>query len=218
MTGGVPVYIPLRAPEKYENEQQRSAQEWKLDMDELRSKITKKTKAIILNTPHNPTGKVFETSELEEISKVVLEHKNLYVISDEVYEYLTFNRPFCERIANIDGMFNRTLSISSVGKTFSVTGWKIGWILGPKELIRPCYLINQYIKFCISTPLQRATADCINYAIDNDYFSTIRNRLKDRHDLLAKMLKDANLKAVTPEAGLFLNNMFISHFTKAISS
>ncbi|KAF0979994.1 hypothetical protein FDP41_001147 [Naegleria fowleri] len=204
LSGAKPVYIPLRPPEKYIDENVRSAQEWKLDIHELRSKITKKTKAIILNTPHNPTGKVFDVKELEQISQIVLSHKNLFVISDEVYEFLTFNRQFCNRISNIDGMFDRTLSISSVGKTFSVTGWKIGWILGPKSLIRSCYLVNQYIKFCISTPLQRATAECIHYAIDNDYFSVIRNRLLERRDMLSKMLVSSNVKPLMAEGGYFL--------------
>ena len=175
-----------------------------MDLDELRSKITKKTRAIILNTPHNPTGKVFDRKELEELSQVVLQHKNLYVLSDEVYEFLTFNRPYCERISNIDGMFDRTLTISSVGKTFSVTGWKIGWILGSKKLMDACYLVNQYIKFCISTPLQRSTAECINHAIDNDYFNVVRNRLRERRDLLSNMLIANNLKPLTPEGGYFL--------------
>ncbi|KAL9647418.1 hypothetical protein ABK040_006781 [Willaertia magna] len=200
MSGAKPIFIPLRQINNEEN----SSDSWKLDLNELESKITSKTKAIIINTPHNPTGKVFTKKELEELSKVILKHDNLFVISDEVYEFLTFEQHVCNRIVNVEGMFERTLLIGSAGKTFSNTGWKVGWILGPKEIIDACYLVNQYIKFCISTPMQRAVADCIHYAIDNNYFNIIRNRLIDRRNLLMSMLKDTGLSPIQPAGGYFI--------------
>jgi aspartate/methionine/tyrosine aminotransferase len=122
MAGGVPKFVSLRP-----QGEGRSASHWKLDVEELKASINSKTRAIIINTPHNPLGKVFSKKELEDISEVVLAHKDLYVISDEVYEWIVFGDAKHESIASIEGMWDRTITISSAGKTFSCTGWKVGW-------------------------------------------------------------------------------------------
>jgi aspartate/methionine/tyrosine aminotransferase len=101
---------------------------------ELKAAITPKTKALIINTPHNPLGKVFSQKELEEIAEVVLAHENLTIISDEVYEWIVFGDAKHVSIASLDGMWDRTITISSAGKTFSCTGWKIGWTFANGEL------------------------------------------------------------------------------------
>jgi aspartate/methionine/tyrosine aminotransferase len=150
-----PLFVPLREPK---NKHGATAQDWTLDEKELRSVITKKTRAMILNTPHNPTGKIFSRAELEMIARVAIEH-DLIVISDEVYEFLVFNNELKhERIANIPGMWDRTITICSSGKTFSTTGWKMGWLIGPKHLIDPTYQYNMFKIFSVCTPVQKAVS------------------------------------------------------------
>lgn len=202
MAGGVPIFVPLRPPEITGPE--TSAQEWRLDEQELRATITEKTRAIILNTPHNPTGKVFSRSELEMIARVVKEH-DMIVFSDEVYEFLVFGDGNVkhERIANIPGMWDKTITICSSSKTFSVTGWKIGWLIGPKEIINSVALFNQYKVFCVATPLQRSIAQCIETAIAENYFSVISNRLKDRYEQLLQLLEKYGLRGIKVHAGYF---------------
>jgi aspartate/methionine/tyrosine aminotransferase len=200
MAGGKPVFVPLRPPE-FAN-QSTSAQEWTLNEDELRAAITPKTRGIILNTPHNPTGKVFTLSELEMISRVVIEH-DMIVFSDEVYEFLMFGTAPHVRMANLPDMWERTVTICSAGKTFSVTGWKIGWLVGPQSLINSVGLFNQYKVFSVATPLQRSVAKCIEIAMSTDYFDVITKRLRDRYLQLLDLLKDIGLSGIQVHAGYF---------------
>jgi aspartate/methionine/tyrosine aminotransferase len=153
--GATPLYVPLRPPK---NAHDSTAQEWTLDEKELRASITKKTRALILNTPHNPTGKIFSRAELEMVARVAKDH-DLLIISDEVYEFLVFDEKLKhERIANIPGMWDRTVTIMSSGKTFSTTGWKMGWLIGPKHLIDPTYKYNMFKIFSVATPIQKAVS------------------------------------------------------------
>ncbi|KAL0483238.1 kynurenine-oxoglutarate transaminase [Acrasis kona] len=200
MAGGVPVFVPLRPPKN--PGPNISAQEWTLDESELRATITPKTRGIIINTPHNPTGKIFSKEELEMISHVVVEN-NMIVFSDEVYEFLVFGDNKHVRIANLPEMWDRTITICSSGKTFSVTGWKIGWLIGCKQVINTVGLYNQYKVFCVSTPLQRSVATCIRQSMDGQYFSMIQNRFKDRYQQLSQLLEEHKLKAVKVDAGYF---------------
>ncbi|KAL0480201.1 kynurenine-oxoglutarate transaminase, partial [Acrasis kona] len=196
-----PIYVALKEPK---NKDDRTAEQWTLDERDLRAAVTSKTKALILNTPHNPTGKIFSKTELEMIAKVAQEH-DLLVISDEVYENLVFHDHLKHfRIANLPGMWDRTLTISSAGKTFSTTGWKMGWIIGPKHLIDPTYHYNMYKIFSVTTPIQKAVGLCIDHAMNSNYFSLIQNRLKQRKFLLQKMLKGAKLDYIDSNAGYFL--------------
>lgn len=109
------------------------------------------------STPHNPTGKIWTREELQKIAKIAIE-KDLTVISDEVYDVMIFKGSKHERIATLPGMWDRTITLCSAGKTFSVTGWKIGWLIGPKDLIWNAYLVNEYNVFSVATPLQETTA------------------------------------------------------------
>ncbi len=117
MAGAVPVCVPLHPPD------------WTFDLDELRAAFSSKTRALILNTPHNPTGRVFTRQELGMLAQLCIEH-DVAVISDEVYEHLLFDDARHIPIASLPGMFERTLTVSSAGKLFSATGWKIGWMYG----------------------------------------------------------------------------------------
>ncbi|KAJ2801609.1 arylformamidase, partial [Coemansia guatemalensis] len=133
MAGGKPVYVPLRiCTDKDPSKEVISSNAWKLDINELKSAISDKTRILVLNTPHNPVGKVFTRKELQEIGAVAQQH-NLLVISDEVYEHLTYGAAHVS-IATLPGMWERTITVGSAGKLFGVTGWRVGWAIGPAEL------------------------------------------------------------------------------------
>ena len=129
---------------------------WRLDADELRAAVTPRTKLLLLNSPHNPTGRVLDRAELEAIAGVCREH-DLVAVTDEVYEHLVLEGEHIP-LATLPGMAQRTVTISSVGKTYSFTGWKVGWASGPAELVRALRGIKQFLSFAGGTPLQHATA------------------------------------------------------------
>ncbi|RIB25571.1 pyridoxal phosphate-dependent transferase [Gigaspora rosea] len=151
MNGGIPIYVTLHP--QGDTSKTISSADWKFDINELRSKITSKTKMIIFNTPHNPTGKVFSTEEMIEISEVAREF-NLIIISDEVYDRLCYKPYIHEHIANLPEMWERTITLNSCSKTFGVTGWRVGWLIGPKNLISPVLAAHTRIVFCVNAPLQ----------------------------------------------------------------
>ncbi|MCB9453714.1 MAG: aminotransferase class I/II-fold pyridoxal phosphate-dependent enzyme [Anaerolineaceae bacterium] len=134
MAGAVPVYVPLRPPD------------WAFDADELRAAFTPRTRALILNTPHNPTGRVFTREELQTIADLCQEY-DVTVISDEVYEHLVFEDARHIPIATLPGMFERTVSIGSAGKTFGMTGWKVGWVYGHPEIVAGVKRAQQFVSF-----------------------------------------------------------------------
>ena len=131
LMGAKTIGVPLRA------DWAKSSADWTLDLAELEAALTERTKLLVLNTPHNPTGKVFSAAELEGIAHIVRKYPRLVVMSDEVYEFMTFDGMPHARISALPGMFDRTLSIHSAGKTFSATGWRIGYVIGPAPLITP---------------------------------------------------------------------------------
>jgi aspartate/methionine/tyrosine aminotransferase len=135
IAGGIPKFVPLRPT----SSPSTSSSQWKLDINELKAAITPKTKMILVNTPQNIPGKIYSMEELTAIADLAKKH-NLLVISDEVYEAMTYDGEVQNRIATLPGMFERTLTIGSAGKTFSVTGWKIGWVIAPKDLATALYV------------------------------------------------------------------------------
>ncbi|MCL4167923.1 UNVERIFIED_CONTAM: hypothetical protein GTU68_039428, partial [Idotea baltica] len=142
-------------------------QTFNFDETELRAAFTPRTRAILLNTPHNPTGKVFNAAELELIASLCIEH-DVIAISDEVYEHLVFEGTHIP-IATLPGMFERTVTISSVGKSFSLTGWKIGWATGPAALVTAVRTAKQFLSFATGAPFQPATAAALR--LEDQYFS-----------------------------------------------
>lgn len=145
MAGGVVVPVTLKAPS------------FSVDMDELSSAITAQTKLIILNNPHNPSGKVWDRTELSKVAELAITH-DLYLMSDEVYEFLVYDGVKHIPTATLENMRERTITISSAAKTFGVTGWKVGWICASAEVSRACRLVHQYITFAVATPFQEAVA------------------------------------------------------------
>lgn len=131
----------------------QSAGDWKLCPDSLRKHLKPETKMLILNTPQAPLGKMFSMEELEEIAQVVREFPNLIVLSDEVYEYIKFDGVEHARFANIEGMFDRTISLFSAGKTFSCTGWRLGYALTSPALAAPLAAMHCVVNFSTTTPL-----------------------------------------------------------------
>ncbi|CAG8733476.1 8420_t:CDS:2, partial [Dentiscutata erythropus] len=201
MNGGVPVYVPLR-PHGDTNEIM-SSRDWKLDINELRSKITPRSKILVFNTPHNPVGKVFSEEEMLEIAQVVKEH-NLLLVSDEVYDRLYYKPDVHERIANLPGLWERTITVGSGGKTFGTTGWRVGWSIGPKNLIKTVLAAQTRIVFCVNSPLQEAIGISIEEADTHDYYEKNIALYEQRREKLCKALSDAGLPYTIPQGSYFI--------------
>ncbi|XP_034166963.1 kynurenine--oxoglutarate transaminase 3 isoform X3 [Pangasianodon hypophthalmus] len=206
MAGAKPVLIPLRL--KSSKKADISSADWVLDQDELASKFNSKTKAILINTPNNPIGKVFSRSELQAIADLCIKHDTL-CFSDEVYEWLIYKGHEHVKIANLPGMWDRTITIGSAGKTFSVTGWKLGWSIGPEHLVKHLQTVMQNTLYTCPTPLQEAVArslliDCERMGQPDCYFSSLAEELEGKRDRMAAILKQAGMCPVVPEGGYFI--------------
>ncbi|XP_030311626.1 kynurenine--oxoglutarate transaminase 3 isoform X3 [Calypte anna] len=185
-----------------------SSADWVLNPAELANKFNSKTKAIILNTPHNPLGKVFTREELQIIADLCIKHDTL-CISDEVYEWLVYKGNKHIKIATLPGMWERTITIGSAGKTYSVTGWKLGWSIGPQNLIKHLQVVHQNTLYTCPTPLQEALAQAlwIDYRRMDDpgcYFHSLSQELESKRDRMARLLQEAGLKPVVPDGGYFM--------------
>ncbi len=190
MCGAVPRYLTMRAPD------------FALDGDALRALVTERTRMIVLNTPMNPTGKVFTADELEIVAALCREH-DIIALTDEVYEHLVFDDARHVPLASLPGMRDRTLTLSSAGKTFSFTGWKIGWGTGPRALIDGAQAAHQFITYAISTPLQVAVAFALrNYT--GDFLSEFRADYTTRRDFLVSALKSAGFTVAAPQGTYFI--------------
>ncbi len=187
MAGAVRSPVTLRAPD------------FRLPLDELRAAVTPRTTAILLNSPHNPTGAVLRRDELDAIAAVALEN-DLVVISDEVYEHLTFGVEHIP-IATLPGMAGRTLTISSGGKTFSFTGWKVGWATGPAPLVQAMLGAKQFMTYTSGAPLQPAIAEAL--ALGDDYFDAFRARMQSQRDQLCEGLDAIGFDVFVPDGTYF---------------
>ncbi|MCZ4099038.1 aminotransferase class I/II-fold pyridoxal phosphate-dependent enzyme [Streptomyces sp. SID13666] len=172
-----------------------------MNADALRAAVTPRTRVLVLNTPHNPMGKVFTAAELDAIADVCREH-SLIVVTDEVYEHLVYDETPHRTIAALPGMRERTLIISSAGKTFNVTGWKIGWICGPAPLVAAAGSVKQFLTYASGTPYQEALARMLGSV--EEWAAELRGTLRTNRDLLSDGLKQAGLRPYRAEAGYFL--------------
>ena len=188
MAGATRVPVTLRAPD------------FRPDLGELASKVTAKTRLILLNSPHNPTGSVFTRDELQAIADIAIA-RDLLVVTDEVYEHLTYDREHVP-IATIDGMRERTVSVSSAGKTFSFTGWKIGWVTATSELVSAVKTTKQFMTFVSGGPFQYAVAQAL--ALPDEYFAGLATDLKKKRDLLAGGLAGIGFEAYWPDGTYFI--------------
>jgi N-succinyldiaminopimelate aminotransferase len=169
--------------------------------DALEGAIGPRARLVLLNSPHNPTGRVLSRAELELIAAACLEH-DLTCVTDEVYEHLVYDGEHIP-IATLPGMAERTLTISSVGKTFSFTGWKIGWCSGPAELVAATRMIKQYVTFAGGTPLQHAAAAALR--LPREEIAALADDLRDKRDRLSAGLRAAGLRPVVPAGTYFIN-------------
>ncbi len=199
LAGAVPSFVTLRFPD------------FALDLDELRSAVGERTRLIVLNSPHNPTGKVFTREELEGIAEVAAEN-DLIVLADEVYEHLTFDDATHLPIARLPGMKERTLTLSSTGKTFSLTGWKIGWGTGPRSLIDAAQAAHQFLTYAVATPLQRAMAHALDTFARPGFIREFRREYTRRRDFLLGVLRRAGFTVAVPRGAYFVLADFTALF------
>ncbi len=172
-----------------------------LDRDALRAAIGPRARLMLINSPHNPTGRVLSPDELSWIAEACIEH-DLVCVTDEVYEHLVYDGEHIP-LATLPGMAERTLTISSVGKSFSFTGWKIGWCSGPAELVGATRTAKQFLTFAGGTPLQHAAAAALS--LPGDYLETLRDELRDKRDLLCTGLVSAGLRPFSSAGTYFVN-------------
>jgi N-succinyldiaminopimelate aminotransferase len=189
MAGGTRVPVTLR-PDPGEAPEQHGAGgggRFRLDLDELRDAVTDRTRLILLNTPHNPTGTVLSRDELAAIAELCVE-RGLLAVTDEVYEHLVYEGEHIP-IATFPGMRERTVTISSAGKTFSFTGWKVGWVTSTPELVGAVRSAKQYLTYVSAGPFQYAVAEAL--ALPDGYYTGLREDLRAQRDLLSQGLSDA---------------------------
>lgn len=185
---GTHVTVPLRAPG------------FLPDHDELRAAVTDRTRIILLNSPNNPTGSVLPRATLELVVELAHEHDAI-IVTDEVYEHLTFGVEHVP-IASLPGAFERTVTISSGGKTFSTTGWKIGWLTAPARLVQPILAVKQYLTYVNGAPFQPAIAAGLR--LPDEYFAGAAASLRAKRDVLSAGLVSAGFAVSRPDAGYFV--------------
>ena len=188
MAGGVRVPVTLRPPD------------FRPDPDELAQAVTERTRLILLNTPHNPTGSVFTRDELAAIANLAVE-RDLLVVSDEVYEHLVFDGEHLP-IAGFPGMRERTVSVSSAGKTFSFTGWKIGWVKAAPELVTAVRTAKQFLTYVSGGPFQYAVAEAL--ALPDEYYARLRDDLRAQRDGFLPGLRDIGFEVYEPQGTYFV--------------
>ncbi len=175
--------------------------DYAFSIDELRAAITDRTRLLLLNSPHNPTGKVFDRAELDAIAALCRDH-DLIAVTDEVYEHLTYDGAEHIPLATLPGMRDRTVTISSAGKTFSFTGWKIGWVCAPPELLDAVRTAKQFLTYVNGAPFQPAIVTALE--LPDDYYRDFAVDLAQRRDLLMAGLADAGFEVFTPKGTYFV--------------
>lgn len=191
IAGGTPKFVTLRAPD------------WSFNRDELSAAFNSKTRAIIINTPHNPTGKVFTEDELLFVADLCKQH-DVLALTDEVYEHLVFDDHRHVYMASLPGMRDRTVTMSSASKTFSVTGWKAGWVVAAPDLTDALRRVHQFVTYCSAAPLQEAIAIALEEAESNGYYDKFVKEYTPRLDLLHGYLEKAGLKPIRPQGTFFI--------------
>jgi len=189
MAGAVRVPLTLPAPG------------FRPDLDALRDAVTPRTRLLLLNSPHNPTGMVLTADELTAIAELAVE-RDLLVVTDEVYEHLTFDGAVHTPLASLPGMRERTVTISSAGKTFSFTGWKVGWVTGTPELVTAVRTAKQFLTYVASGPFQYAVAEAL--ALPDSYYHAFRDDLQAKRDVLAAGLTEAGFLVHQPQGTYFI--------------
>lgn len=188
LAGGVARFVTLRAPD------------FRLEPDELRAAFSDRTRAIVVNTPHNPTGRVFTREELESVAALCREY-DVIAITDEVYEHMVFDGDHVS-LATLDGMWDRTVTLSSLGKSFSLTGWKVGWAVAPEHLTAGVRAAHQFLTFTTASPLQHGAAAAL--LAPDSYYNDLAAAYRSRRDLLAAGLSDLGFEVFMPAGTYFM--------------
>ncbi|ESN92749.1 hypothetical protein HELRODRAFT_108146 [Helobdella robusta] len=205
--GGIPRFVPLRSTKPAG--ELTSTADWTFSREELTNQFNEKTKMIIVNNPNNPLGKVFTREELEFIGDLCKKH-DVLILADEVYERLVYPGKEYVRIANLPDLWDRTVTIGSAGKTFSVTGWKLGWSVGPSHLIKALCTVHQNSVYTCPTPMQEAAALGFERELslaegsEDSYFWQIPRELVPKKEKIMKMLLEIDMVPVEPQAGYFI--------------
>jgi aminotransferase len=186
-----PIIVPLAQPD------------WHLDLDVLRGAITSNTRAIIVNTPSNPSGKVFGRSELEAIATLAIKH-DLFVVTDEIYEYFLFDGVEHICLATLPGMKDRTITISGLSKTFSITGWRIGYVAASSRWISAIGYFHDLTYICSPAPLQFGAAAGLRQLADGSFYTELASSYEAKRDQLCAALSDAGLRPSTPQGAYYV--------------
>ena len=189
MAGVTPRYVALRGDD------------WSFDPDELAKAFNARTRAIIVNTPHNPTGKVYSRDELAAIAALCQKHDAI-AITDEVYEHILYDGAAHTRLAMLPGMAERTVTISTLGKTFSVTGWKVGWAIGAESLVTAVNRAHQFITYAVASPLQAAAATALE--MPSTYFRDLQSFYQAKRDRMLDLLQKAGFEVLRPQGSYFI--------------
>lgn len=187
LAGGVPVHLPLMTPS------------FAIDWDQLRDAITSRTRMLILNTPHNPTGAALSTNDMDTLANIV-RNTDILLLSDEVYEHIIYDGRRHESLNLYPELAERSLIISSFGKTFHATGWKIGYCIAPAPLMQEFRRVHQFVQFCVATPMQLALADYL--ASDPEHYQELPEFYQQKRDYFVELLKDSRF-LLTPSAGTY---------------
>jgi aminotransferase len=189
LCGAVPRYVRLHPPDSSFSE------------GELREAFTTRTKAIIINTPHNPTGKVFTKAELETIARYCIEHEAI-AITDEIYEHIAYDGHRHVPLAGIEGMRERTITVNGISKTFSVTGWRVGYVIAPPEITNAVRKVHDFLTVGAPTPLQEAAAVALGSA--GDYYRDLRDFYVQRRDYFTEVLKSVGFECRKPSGAYYI--------------
>jgi aspartate/methionine/tyrosine aminotransferase len=188
ITGATPRYVALRPPD------------WSFDPDELRRAITSRTRAIVLNSPHNPTGKVFDRKELETLAAVARD-RDLLVFTDEIYEHLVYEGEHVP-MATLPGMRERTVAVNSISKTYSLTGWRVGWVVAPAELTNGVRKVHDFLTVGAAAPLQAAAT--VALGLPDAYYDGLLASYRDRRDAIVPALEDAGFRTWRPAGAYYV--------------
>jgi aminotransferase len=194
LSDATPRFVKLRPPES-------DGGEWTFDEEELRAAFNARTKAVIVNTPNNPTGKVFTRTELEFIRDLCVEYDAL-AITDEIYEHILYDGAKHISMATVDGMRDRTITINGMSKTFSVTGWRVGWAIAPPALTSAIRKVHDFLTVGAAAPLQAAGA--VALSLPETYFRGLSKEYRKRRDLLVPVLREAGFKAHVPKGAYYV--------------
>jgi aminotransferase len=188
LSGAVPRYVTLHEPD------------WHIDFDELRAAFGPRTRGLVLNSPHNPTGKVFDRAELEAISALCIEY-DVVVFTDDIYEHILYSGTHIP-MALIDGMASRTVSVNSLSKTYSVTGWRVGWVTAPAALTGAIRKVHDFLTVGAAAPLQ--AAGVVAMGLPDSYYESLASSYRERRDVLVSALETAGFACYVPNGAYYV--------------